>query len=234
MRGRSPRRHPLGLRLDAYASAELATRGLLMSALVCPLGRARPSGPSGSPLLAQVPAGDFDHTCRRGRGVVHIAGRPMLSRRKGRALRCVAACVVKESNPGILREQRCRGFSFTKRGTGVARTGGEQSGAFSGAFRSTPALLLTFCAARAAGESAGDAREILISWAFLASGGGRRICAVHARCAHGPARYPCRAPLRPLSQTAPPTGSTPAGLQFRGAIACGRLACRRSVDQGIP
>ncbi len=36
--------------------------------------------------------------------------------------------------------------------------------------------------------------------------------ATDARCAHGAARHPCRAPSRPLSQTAPPTGSTPAGL----------------------
>ena len=53
----------------AYAWAK---RGLLRSARVYPLGRARPSGASGPALLPWVPPGDFDHTCRRGLGVVHI------------------------------------------------------------------------------------------------------------------------------------------------------------------
>src|SRR2546430_13461876 len=125
-------------------------------------------------------------------------------------------------------------FPFETHGGARARTPGEQFGRNFGTLRSDSGTLLPFRADIETSHWCDVVAKTLISWAFLATTEHSVVCATDARCAHGPARYPCRAPLRPLSQTAPPTGSTPAGLQFRGAVACGQPACRRSVDQGIP
>jgi hypothetical protein len=73
-----------------------------------PSGEQALRGRRGTLSRLRVPAGAFDHTCRRGRGVVHMQGTKHSVGKPGTS----RACCMCERDPGIFHEQWCRGYSL--------------------------------------------------------------------------------------------------------------------------